>query len=143
KGPFLTGNMISVSSLLKNPLQFPVEWPVKGTLTREYNKENGHFGIDIAANKGTDFHAIADGVVIGKSWSLNYGYVLYIQHGKGIITVYKHASAIIPEIGALILKGDILGHVGNTGVISSGPHLHMEIWANGLPQNPLHYLIKS
>lgn len=142
-GSMLTENAVAISNLLKSPLRFPVEWPVEGTLTRGYNRDSGHVGIDIAANKGTFFHAIADGVVVGKNWSLNYGYVLYIQHSNGIITVYKHAANITPEIGALVLKGDILGRVGNTGIISSGPHLHMEIWVNGVSQNPLHYLIKS
>lgn len=139
----LPESAIAISNILEKPSQFPVEWPVDGTLTRSYNKETGHVGIDIAANKGANFHAIADGVVVGKNWSLNYGYVLYIQHSGGIITVYKHASEVVPEIGDLVLRSDILGRVGSTGIISSGPHLHMEIWANGVPQNPLHYLIKS
>lgn len=139
----LPENAVAISNILERSAQFPVDWPVEGTLTRSYSKESGHVGIDIAANEGAYFHAIADGVVVGRNWSLNYGYVLYIQHSDGIITVYKHASEVTPAIGELVLKGDILGRVGNTGIISSGPHLHIEIWANGVPQNPLHYLIKS
>lgn len=137
----LPRNDTFVSSLLRIPVQFPAPWPVDGTLTRTYNNESGHYGIDIAADKGAYFHAIAGGVVVGVNRSLNYGNVLYIQHGNGIITVYKHASEIAPEIGDIISRGDVLGRVGNTGILSSGPHLHMEIWANGIAQNPLHYLI--
>ncbi len=139
----LPENALTVSKLLKKPAQFPTVWPVEGTLTRSYNSSSGHYGIDIAANKGEYFRAVADGVVIGSDWGRNYGYVLYIQHSNGIITIYKHASEIAPKVGELISKGDILGRVGDTGMISSGPHLHMEIWVNGIPQNPLHYLIKS
>ncbi len=139
----LSGNALLISNLLKKPEQFPARWPVEGILTRGYNSSSGHYGIDIAANKGEYFHAIADGVVIGADWGINYGNVLYIQHSNGIITVYKHASMIVPNIGDIVSKGDILGRVGNTGIISTGPHLHMEIWANGIPQNPLHYLVKS
>ncbi len=139
----LPDNALLISTLLESGTQFPAEWPVEGTLTRTYNSEKGHYGIDIAANSGEQFRAIADGVIIGADWGLNYGYVLYIQHNDGIITVYKHASEIAPRVGDLVSKGDILGCVGDTGILSSGPHLHMEIWANGIAQNPLHYLVKS
>ena len=141
--PVIPINNLNVSLLLKSPVQFPAPWPVKGTLTRKFSNKNKHFGIDIAAKSGERFYAIANGVVIGLNWTLNYGNVLYIQHGNGIVTIYKHASEIAVTLGDIVSKGDVLGRVGNTGIVSSGPHLHMEIWANGIPQNPLLYLVKS
>lgn len=137
----LPHNAMAISKLLQGGGQFPARWPVDGTLTRGFNLKNGHYGIDIAADKGEYFRAVADGVVIGRGWNINYGNVLYIQHRNGIIIIYKHAGKIRPEVGDIVSKGEILGRVGDTGIISSGPHLHMELWANGIPQNPLLYLI--
>lgn len=139
----LPKNTAAISSLLQGSSAFPSEWPVEGTLTRTYNIESGHLGIDIATQEGTKFHAIANGVVIGINWTLNYGYVLYIQHQDGIVTVYKHLAQVTADIGDLVFQGEVLGRVGDTGIISSGPHLHMEIWINGIAYNPLQYLIKA
>ncbi len=136
-------NSYFISNMLQSASDFPTSWPVEGTLTRRFNSSNDHHGIDIAASSGDSFSAIADGVIIGKNWSMNYGYVLYIQHSNHIITVYKHASHIEKNVGQSVQKGDVLGRVGDAGIISSGPHLHLELWKNGIPQNPLHYLIKS
>lgn len=138
----ITKNEIIFSGLLKNAPEFPAFYPVEGTLTRGYNPETGHFGIDIATKDNTPFRAIADGAVVSHDWTVNYGYVLHVQHSNGLISVYKHASALSRSAGDIMLKGDILGTTGDTGVMSSGPHLHLEIWKNGVPQNPISYLVK-
>jgi murein DD-endopeptidase MepM/ murein hydrolase activator NlpD len=65
-----------------------------------------------------------------------------VQHSEGVITTYKHLSKLNKKEGDLVLKGDILGEIGNAGVLSTGPHLHLEISKNGVPQNPEVYLIK-
>jgi murein DD-endopeptidase MepM/ murein hydrolase activator NlpD len=139
----ITQNEIIFSGLLKNAPKFPAPFPVDGTLTRGFNTETGHFGIDIATKAGTPFKAIADGAVISQGWTVNYGYVLHIQHTGGLVSVYKHASSISKSNGDIVLKGDILGTTGDAGVLSSGPHLHIEIWKNGVPQNPISYLVNS
>ncbi len=134
---------IIFSGILKQSPSFPAPYPVEGTLTRGFNQETGHFGIDIAAEEETAFQALADGTVINYDWTMNFGYVLHIQHENGIVSIYKHASSLSKEIGDVVLKGDIIGTVGNAGTLSTGPHLHLEIWRNGVPQNPLMYLVKS
>jgi murein DD-endopeptidase MepM/ murein hydrolase activator NlpD len=139
----LSQNEIIFSNIFKKVPEFPTQYPINGTLTRGYNPEKGHYGIDIATKKGTSFKSIADGAIINQDWSVNYGFVLHVQHGNGIITVYKHAASLAKSIGDIVLKGDVLGTVGDVGVMSSGPHLHIEIWKNGVPQNPNTYLIKS
>lgn len=139
----LSQNEIIFSKIFDRAPDFPTDYPIEGTFTRGYNPKNGHYGIDIATKEGTPFKAIADGAVVNQDWTINYGFVLHIQHSNGIITVYKHASSLAKSIGDIVLKGDILGTAGDVGVMSSGPHLHMEIWKNGVPQNPNTYLIKS
>ncbi|MCW9707377.1 murein hydrolase activator EnvC family protein [Fodinibius salsisoli] len=136
-------NKIVLSDIFKDVPDFPVGYPIKGTFTRGYNPQKGHFGIDIATKQGTPFTAIADGAVINLSWTLNYGWVLFVQHSDGIITVYKHAQSLSKSVGDVVQKGEVLGIAGDTGILSSGPHLHLEIWKNGIPQNPNSYLIKS
>lgn len=139
----ISKNEIIFSSLFKRAPEFPAFFPVSGTLTRGFNPENGHFGIDIATKSNIPFKALADGAVINQDWTANYGYVIQVQHNNGIISIYKHASSVSKDIGDVILKGEILGTVGDVGILSSGPHLHLEIWKNGVPQNPNSYLIKS
>lgn len=139
----LSQNEIIFSKIFKAVPEFPTRYPVDGTFTRGYNPGDGHYGIDIATEQGTSFKAIADGAVVNQNWTINYGYVLHVQHSDGVITVYKHAMSLSKSIGDIVLKGDILGTVGDVGMQSSGSHLHIEIWKNGIPQNPNLYLIKS
>lgn len=142
-GTLLSENEIVLSDIFEDTPVFPAGFPLDGTLTRGFNPQKGHFGIDIATKRGTPFKAIADGAIINQSWTLNYGWVLYIQHSDNIVTIYKHAEGLSKSIGDVVQKGDILGIAGNSGIMSSGPHLHLEIWKNGIPQNPNSYLIKS
>jgi len=137
----LPDNAALISNLFKTAPDFPTSYPIVGTLTRKFNINDGHFGLDIAAKSGTPFKAVADGVIISQEWTFNYGYVIIVQHAGGIITVYKHAQTIQKSTGETVRKGDILGTIGNVGIISSGPHLHIEIWNNGIPQNPKHYFM--
>jgi len=118
---------------------FPVS-PIEGSLTQGYSEERGHFGIDISASEGTPFRAVDDGVILYTEWTINFGYVTVVQHGGGLISVYKHAASVIKEQGDVILKGTIIGNIGNSGVLSSGSHLHLEIWENGIPKDPLFYI---
>lgn len=142
-GEMLSQNEIIFSNIFKSVPEFPTDYPIEGTFTRGYNPQDGHYGIDIATEEGREFKAIADGAVVSQSWTVNYGYVLHVQHSNGIITVYKHASSLSKSIGDIVLKGDILGTTGDVGLLSTGSHLHIEIWKNGVPQNPNLYLTKS
>ncbi|WP_069132450.1 M23 family metallopeptidase [Rhodohalobacter halophilus] len=136
----LSQNEIIFSGSLNNAPDFPSDYPIEGRFTQGYSSEDGHFGIDLAARPGTEFKSVADGTVLNAGWTINYGYVIYIQHAGGIVSVYKHGSGLIRSKGDFVLKGDILGQIGDSGVLSTGSHLHLEIWKNGVPQNPLMYL---
>lgn len=136
----LSENEIIFSGSLNKTPDFPSDFPVEGSMTQGYNAEDGHFGIDIAASTGTIFKAIADGTIMNAGWTINYGYVIYLQHAGGVVSVYKHGARLARAKGDFVLKGDILGEIGDRGVLSTGSHLHLEIWKNGVPQNPLMYL---
>ncbi|MDZ7773431.1 MAG: M23 family metallopeptidase [Balneolaceae bacterium] len=137
----ISQNEIIFSDLFSGAPTFPVAYPVEGTLTRDYQPANRHYGIDIATGEGTEFRALADGSIVSQDWSVNYGYVIHVQHAGGLISIYKHVTRVNRSIGDVVLKGEILGAVGDTGILSTGPHLHLEIWKNGVPQNPNSFLI--
>lgn len=137
----LSQNEIILSGRMGRTPDFPANYPLSGTLTQGYSSEKGHYGLDIAARPGTEFRSLADGTVVNAGWTINYGYVIYLQHANGIMSVYKHGARISKQKGDFVLKGDILGKIGDRGVLSSGSHLHLEIWRNGVPQDPLMYLI--
>jgi len=137
----LSQNEIIFSGTLDRTPEFPANYPISGTLSQGFDPDKGHYGIDIAARTNTNFTALADGVVIHTDWTISYGHVIHLQHSEGIVTVYKHASKLLKQQGDFVLKGDILGAVADSGVMSSGSHLHLEIWRNGIPQNPIMYLI--
>jgi murein DD-endopeptidase MepM/ murein hydrolase activator NlpD len=137
---FESGDFVSVN-ILKNAPDFPARSPVSGTRTRGYEPMQGHYGIDIATKENDTFVTIADGTVISNSWTIDFGYVISVQHNDGLVSTYKHCSKLYKVKGEKILKGDVLGLVGNKGISSLGPHLHLEIWKNGVSQNPVSYLI--
>lgn len=138
----LSQNEILFSNVSKAAPDFPSTYPVQGSLTRRYLPDEEHYGLDIATKNNEPVINIADGSVFNSSWTINNGYVISIQHSGGVVTTYKHLSKLNKKEGDLVLKGDILGEIGNAGVLSTGPHLHFEIWRNGVPQNPEVYLIK-
>lgn len=145
--PASIANRINYSGLaFSNTLNaiddFPSSYPVKGIKSRDYDPQNFHFGLDIATSNNEVISSIADGTVVSASWTINHGYVLTIQHAASILSVYKHCASVTKKSGDIVLKGDIIGTVGDVGLSSSGPHLHLEIWKDGVPQDPTLYLIK-
>ncbi|MBO6524565.1 MAG: peptidoglycan DD-metalloendopeptidase family protein [Balneolaceae bacterium] len=133
---------IIFSNIFKAAPDFPTSFPVNGSLTRGYEPENAHYGIDVATKEEELITSIADGTIVSASWTISDGYVISVQHAGGLLSVYKHCSSLTKKSGDVILKGDIIGATGDVGVSSSGPHLHLEIWKDGLPQDPAIYLIQ-
>ncbi|MEQ9310337.1 MAG: M23 family metallopeptidase [Balneolaceae bacterium] len=130
------------SNIFKSAPDFPTSYPVNGILTRSYEPEKLHFGIDVATKEKELITSIADGTIVNATWTISDGYVISVQHADGLLSIYKHCSSLTKSDGDVILKGDIIGVTGNVGVSSTGPHLHLEIWKNGLPQDPSMYLIQ-
>lgn len=121
--------------------QFHFFAPVGGYVTDEFDPTKEHYGIDIAAPLDAPVKATLDGTVISSGWSAETGYVIAIQHKDNIITFYKHNAKIFKNVGNFVKAGDVIATVGNTGELSSGPHLHFEIWHSGTSLNPRDYVI--
>ena len=127
---------------MKSELIFPTAYPVDGIISRPFNNEEEHFGLDIAATDGEMVRALAEGTIVNINWTIANGYVISIQHTNGLLTVYKHCRTSYKREGDVVVKGDVIASVGNAGVQSTASHLHFEIWKDGLPQNPEIYLLK-
>ncbi len=115
--------------------------PLKGILTSAYSTEENHLAIDIAAQQGEAIKSVAMGTVIFTDWTPDTGFVTVIQHQRGMISVYKHALTVYKKIGDVVKKGEVIAAVGNTGELTTGPHLHFELWIDGVPVDPQQYIV--
>lgn len=114
--------------------------PVEGIISDEFNPKADHFGLDIVAKENEPVKAVADGVVVFSSWTMDGGYVIGIQHRGNLLSVYKHNSELLKNVGSFVSSGDIIAIIGNTGELTTGPHLHLELWHKGNPVNPRDYI---
>lgn len=114
--------------------------PVKGQVTDVYNSKDKHFAIDIAVTQNTPVKAAADGTVIFTGFTAETGFVVILEHAKNFITVYKHNAALHKEQGDLVKAGEVIADAGSTGTLTTGPHLHFELWNDGYPVNPMNYI---
>ena len=114
--------------------------PLKGRISAEYDYEAGHYGIDVLAPKSTPVKAIMDGHIITSDWTLETGNTIGIQHANNIVSFYKHNARNLKQLGEFVKAGEAVAIIGNTGEISSGPHLHFELWVDGQPVDPSEYI---
>ena len=114
--------------------------PVSGVVSKEFDIANAHYGIDIVATENTPVLATLSGTVILATWSVETGNTIQIQHANNIISVYKHNAELLKKAGDRVTAGESIALVGNTGKQSTGPHLHFEIWQDGVPINPANYI---
>lgn len=114
--------------------------PVKGFVTNKFDATTKHFGIDIAAPHNEAVKAVRDGTVLYTGWSIETGYSIMIQHSGNEVSVYKHNSAILKKQGESVRAGDPVAIIGNSGEFTTGPHLHFELWKNGVPVDPEQFI---
>jgi len=110
--------------------------PISGIVLSPYNAKSEHYGVDVVSKKNEPVKSVADGTVIFSDWTQEAGYVISVQHKGNLISVYKHNSALLKKVGNFVKAGDLIAIIGNTGELTSGPHLHFELWYNGNPVNP-------
>lgn len=99
-----------------------------------------HNGIDIITDIGTKVYAPGAGIVTEVGWKSGYGLTLEIDHGFGYKTIYAHLDKTIAKVGQKIKRGDLIALTGNSGRLSSGPHLHYEVHHNGVALDPINFI---
>jgi len=114
--------------------------PMKGMISNTYDEKMGHYGIDVVGPLNERISAVQDGTVIFAEWTLNTGYVIQIQHGKDLVSIYKHNQELLKKAGEYVRAGEAIAILGNSGELTSGPHLHFELWHSGKALNPENYI---
>jgi hypothetical protein len=114
--------------------------PLSGLISDVYNSKTKHFGVDLVAKDKSRISSVLDGTVIISHWTSETGYVIAIQHKNDYVSLYKHNSSLLKEVGDFVNAGDHIAVIGNSGELSSGPHLHFELWHKGTPVNPEDYI---
>jgi len=129
-----------------NPLMSPSEvnfslfTPVRGTISQGYNPEEKHYAVDIVTVNDAPVKATAAGTIIFAEWTAETGYVIIIEHKNNLLSVYKHNASLTKEQGEIVKAGEVIATTGNTGSLTTGTHLHFEIWRDGYPVNPTNFI---
>ncbi|WP_027138101.1 M23 family metallopeptidase [Gaetbulibacter saemankumensis] len=130
-------NLFESATSETNLVLFP---PANGNISEGYNVKNKHYAVDIVLDKNTPIKAVADGTVIFAEWTTATGYVIIIEHSHGLISVYKHNLSLTKSQGELVEAGEVIATAGSTGELSTGTHLHFELWNDGYPINPTNFI---
>ncbi len=146
-GTLQSGSEPSLSGDWSTLADAPSLWPVEGRVASSFGERldpiNGegafHSGIDIDAPYGTPVRATADGDVTNAAFNAGYGREVVINHGHDLSTIYAHLSAFAVLPGEHVLRGQVVGYIGQSGR-ATGPHLHYEVRVHNVPVNPHKYL---
>ena len=130
-------NLFDSETNSSNFVLFP---PVNGTISEGYNLEEKHFAVDVVIPETTPVKSTADGIVIFAEWTMSTGYVIIVEHSNELISIYKHNGSITKVQGDLVKAGEVIALSGNTGELSTGPHLHFELWSKGYPIDPTNFI---
>lgn len=114
--------------------------PITGAITANYDIHQKHFAIDIAVKTGTPVKAVSDGTVFFAEWTAETGHVIMLEHTKGFISIYKHNGSLHKKQGDLVKSGEVIASSGSTGELTTGPHLHFELWSDGYSVNPINFI---
>ena len=114
--------------------------PVKGSISEGFNLKDRHYAVDIVVAKNSPIKSVAEGRVVFSEWTTETGYVIIVRHNYGLLSVYKHNASLTKEQGDLVKTGEVIATAGSTGEFTSGPHLHFELWNEGMPVNPTDYI---
>ena len=126
----------NLENINKNKDFYLLSAPISGAVSKNYSIADDHLAIDISVDIGTPVRAVSNGRVILSEWTTQTGYVLIIDHGNDLISVYKHNSKLLKSQGEIVKQDEIIALSGNSGVLTSGPHLHFELWSEGFSIDP-------
>jgi murein DD-endopeptidase MepM/ murein hydrolase activator NlpD len=114
--------------------------PLRGMITNKFNPKTDHLAVDIVGKQNARISNVLDGTVIFAGWTMDTGYSIFIQHENNIISVYKHNAELLKVVGDKVKSGDVVAIMGNSGELTTGPHLHFELWHNGTALDPETYI---
>lgn len=115
--------------------------PIKGVVTSQFDVKIQHYGIDIVAAKNEPVKSVLSGTVVFSAWTSETGHVVSIQHKKGFYSTYKHNSVVLKETGTVVEAGEVIAIIGDSGELTTGPHLHFELWHHGIPVDPENFIV--
>jgi murein DD-endopeptidase MepM/ murein hydrolase activator NlpD len=114
--------------------------PIKGTISSRYNSNAKHYGIDIVGKPNEAIKATLEGTVLLANFTSETGWTIGIQHSNNLFSLYKHNSALLKKVGDYVKAGEVIAIIGNSGELTTGPHLHFELWYNGSAIDPQKYI---
>ncbi len=115
--------------------------PLQGVITSKFNLLDNHYGIDIVTSHNEAVKATLEGTVVFSGWTLETGYIIGLQHDRNFISIYKHNSVLLKKEGDHVIAGEPIAISGQSGELTTGPHLHFELWENGTPVDPQDYIL--
>jgi hypothetical protein len=133
-------------SVNKNPKKLPslagihFFTPLHGMTSGKFDPKTDHFAVDIVGKQNARISTVLDGTVIFSGWTMDTGYSIYIQHENNLISVYKHNAELLKAVGDKVKAGEVIAIMGNSGELTTGPHLHFELWYNGTALDPEIYI---
>jgi murein DD-endopeptidase MepM/ murein hydrolase activator NlpD len=131
----------SAAEAYLSSLRLPVPPPLNGVVSRGFDAGTGHLGLDIAADTGTPVRSIGEGYVVFADWTNGGGWTVAVQHAGGYLSVYKHNGRLLKRVGDRVRNRETVALSGDSGEVTSGPHLHLEIWHDGLALDPATFLL--
>jgi murein DD-endopeptidase MepM/ murein hydrolase activator NlpD len=133
-------------AILQNPKRLPsianlhFFTPLRGLITNKFNPKANHQAVDVVGKQNARISCVLDGTVVFSGWTMDTGYSIFIQHENNIISAYKHCAELLKDIGEKVKAGDVIAIMGNSGELTTGPHLHFELWHNGTALDPEKYI---
>lgn len=114
--------------------------PLKGMVSQKFDKSADHLAIDIVGLQNSRISSVLQGSVVFSGWTVETGHVIYLQHPNNLISVYKHNAELLKNVGDKVKAGEAIAIMGNSGELSTGPHLHFELWHKGVALDPEQYI---
>lgn len=124
-----------------NAIFAPFFTPLSGMVSARFNPVIDHLATDIVSKDDQTVKSVLEGTVVLASWTPETGNVIAVQHANNLLSIYKHNSVLLKKVGNFVDAGEAIAIVGNSGEYSSGPHLHFELWHDGVALNAEDYMV--
>lgn len=143
-GPAMANTVVAeqsgVSTRSEPEVNYAFCTPLKGVITDTFSITNQHTAVDVTSYSNAAIKATLDGTVVISTWTPETGHIMLLQHSNNFLSVYKHNSVLLKKLGDQVRAGEVIALMGNSGELTSGPHLHFELWHNGQAVNPKDYI---